>query len=184
MAIAWQFRKTNWFACLVLVSRRNAKNVSYATWKPPAPPSANSSTTFPFDSRPTSVRPSPTSAEFPNEIRQRAMSVRARPEHLELPGAQSRQKLKSEEAAIKPVKTTVMTRGTVAGRGRRVRALDQLEWLGGMSTVCIISSSAKLEADEVLTDPPRGQSSFVRRQLRHWISTFPLRIPVAAHLAI
>lgn len=127
---------------LVLVSRRNAKNVSYATWKPPAPPSANSSM-FPFDSRPTSVKPSPTSAEFPHEARQRAMSIRARPDNLEPPGIHIRQKLKPEETGIKPVKTTVMTRGTVAGRGKRVRALDQLEWLGGMSTVCTCTRSSK-----------------------------------------
>lgn len=103
----------------VLVSRRNAVNISYANIDRESGGSPASTPGIMPDT------PNSLMTDFKSE-RMRAMSVRTK---VDVPQP-TRFKHRSE-ANI----GATMTRGTIGGKSKKSRALDQLDWIGGISTV-------------------------------------------------
>jgi hypothetical protein len=126
----------------VLVSRRNAPDVSYATWDTPPLPwlSARLRAAEESTSGATTVaQPSPTVANFSGrDGPDRIIPFRTRSESL-APIFGVRPQFRLEDGGIKPVKaavkTSVMTRGSLGRYGKKRKTIDQLEWLGGVTTV-------------------------------------------------
>lgn len=126
----------------LLVSRRNAPDVSYATWDPPPLPwlSAQLRKKEETASGATTVaEPSPVVPSFPGgEGLNRILPLRTRSDSL-APLFGVKPQIKLEEGGIKPVKAAVknavMTRGSLGQASRKRKTIDQLEWLGGVTTI-------------------------------------------------
>ena len=128
----------------VLVSRRNAPDVSYATWETPPLPWLSAKLRKAEETASgasTVAEPSPVVANFPGrDGLDRILPFRTRSESL-APLFGSKPQIKLEDGGIKPVKaaikTAVMTRGSLGRQGKKRKTIDQLEWLGGVTTVSI-----------------------------------------------
>lgn len=124
----------------VLVSRRNAPDISYANWDGDSMSGAT-----PLAPTPTSEAFTPTRTKsgffadmkYTDRDKLRAMSLRHKVEAvLPLP-TPFPPKHKAKGGDLQPVeaKKAVMTRGVVGGKRRKRKGIDQMDWIGGVSTV-------------------------------------------------
>ena len=124
----------------VLVSRRNAPDISYANWDGDSMSGATPLTPTPCSEMVPPYRVK--SGFFPDmkyaeRDRLRTMPLRQRVEAI-LPVPTpflSKQKVKGGESHPPVEKKAVMTRGVVGGKRRKRKGIDQMDWIGGVSTV-------------------------------------------------
>ncbi|KAJ9118217.1 hypothetical protein QFC22_004123 [Naganishia vaughanmartiniae] len=124
----------------VLVSRRNAPDISYANWD-----GDSMSPVTPLAPTPTSEAFTPTRAKsgffadmkYTDRDKLRAMSLRHKVEAvLPLPApVTSKHKAKGGDPQPVEAKKAVMTRGVVGGKRRKRKGIDQMDWIGGVSTI-------------------------------------------------
>lgn len=124
----------------VLVSRRNAPDISYANWD-----GDNMSGATPLTPTPCSEMVPPhrvKSGFFPDmkyadRDRMRTMSLKQRVEAI-FPAPSPflpKQKIKGGDLHPPTEDKAVMTRGVVGGKRRKRKGIDQMDWIGGVSTV-------------------------------------------------
>jgi hypothetical protein len=124
----------------VLVSRRNAPDISYANWDGDSMSGATPLTPTPCSEM---VLPYRTKSGFFSDLkyaerdRLRTMSLRQRVEAI-LPVPTPflpKQKIKGVDLNPPAEKKAVMTRGVVGGKRRKRKGIDQMDWIGGVNTV-------------------------------------------------
>lgn len=127
----------------VLVSRRNAPDISYANWDGDSMSGAT-----PLTPTPCSEMAPPQRAKsgfFPDmkyaadRDRLRAMSLRQRVEAIFPAPTPFLPKAKVKGGDLRPPSQdkAVMTRGVVGGKRRKRKGIDQMDWIGGVNTVSI-----------------------------------------------
>ncbi len=141
----------------MLVSRRNAPNISYASWDH----GLTSTMGHPKETHLTSSE----SGSFPfsddNPARSRVMSVRTKIEATQAAGAVPRIRGKTMNGSViaAGAKAT-MTRGTVGGRSKRNKEVDKMDWIGGITTMRGKHSAS--QSTETSQDPSRMGSMIMR----------------------
>jgi hypothetical protein len=159
----------SWFT--VLVSRRNAPDISYATWDPPPLPSLSAKLRAAEDlasGATTMAEPSPTLANFAHKDGlNRLPPFRTRSDSL-APFFVAKPNIKADDNGIRPARsaarTTIMTRGSVGRSGRKRKAIDQLEWLGGVTTVGLAQRRDNIPVADQIGSPrydAKGKANFL-----------------------